>query len=138
MLFSQSAANDAGVAPPLDPWLRPGSDPATTGPLAQSVLSQGSAYEFRQARVDAEPGLTSIAAATPAHCRSAIGTRTCCKARRHGNRFPEVVGITVPPDLCRRAFALARWYRQRGAKVILADRTSLPVRTKPGPMRMPW
>ncbi|NTV37963.1 MAG: CPBP family intramembrane metalloprotease, partial [Anaerolineales bacterium] len=33
--------------------------------------------------------------------------------------FPQVVGITVHLTFARRAFALARWYRERGAVVVL-------------------
>ncbi len=48
--------------------------------------------------------------------------RISCKARRparRGDLIPAVVGITVHLTFARRAYALARWYRARGATVIL-------------------
>jgi len=33
--------------------------------------------------------------------------------------FPSVVGIAVHLTFARRAYGLARWYRERGAKVVL-------------------
>ena len=47
--------------------------------------------------------------------------------------FPEVVGITVHLTFAERAYALARWYRQRGAKVILGGLhvTSCPDEARP-------
>jgi len=33
--------------------------------------------------------------------------------------FPQVVGITVHLTFARRAFALAAWYRERGAAIVL-------------------
>ena len=33
--------------------------------------------------------------------------------------FPEVVGISVHLTFARRAYRLAQWFRQRGARVIL-------------------
>ena len=51
--------------------------------------------------------------------RLRTGTKTCCRARRRGNPFPQVVGITVHLTFAERAYELAGWYRRRGAKVIL-------------------
>ena len=64
--------------------------------------------------------LTSIAGGHAAGLdRFATGTKTCCRARRRGDPFPQVVGITVHLTFADRAFELAGWYRERGAKVIL-------------------
>ena len=50
---------------------------------------------------------------------SLTGMRTCCKDRPRGEPFPQVVGITVHLTFADRAYELAAWYRQRGAKVVL-------------------
>jgi len=63
--------------------------------------------------------LTSVAGATPGIGRLHIGMRICWRGRPPVEPFPEVVGITVHLTFAKRAFELARWYRARGAKVIL-------------------
>src|SRR2546423_5677233 len=63
--------------------------------------------------------LTSFAATTPEHWRVAYWDENLLDGRPPFQPLPEVVGITVHLTFARRAFELARWYRQRGSKVIL-------------------
>jgi len=63
--------------------------------------------------------LTSIAAATPPEWTVAYWDENLLQGPPPWQPFPEVVGITVHLTFARRAFALARWYRERGAKVVL-------------------
>ena len=63
--------------------------------------------------------LTSVAGATPADWTVAYWDENLLQGRPPAEPFPQVVGITVHLTFARRAFELARWYRARGAKVIL-------------------
>src|SRR6516225_10859249 len=62
--------------------------------------------------------LTSIAAATPAHWQVRYWDENLLQGPPPWQPFPQVVGITVHLTFAERAYALARWYRQRGATVI--------------------
>lgn len=63
--------------------------------------------------------LTSFAAATPEPWRVEYWDENLLMGRPPFHPMPEVVGITVHLTFARRAYELAAWYRQRGAKVIL-------------------
>lgn len=63
--------------------------------------------------------LTSFAATTPARWRIEYWDENLLQGRPPLTPMPEVVGITVHLTFARRAFELADWYRQCGAKVIL-------------------
>ena len=63
--------------------------------------------------------LTSIAGATPAGWRVEYWDENLLHGRPPYQPMPQVVGITVHLTFARRAFALAAWYRRRGAVVIL-------------------
>jgi radical SAM superfamily enzyme YgiQ (UPF0313 family) len=63
--------------------------------------------------------LTSIAAATPPEWEVRYWDENLLHGTPPHRPFPHVVGITVHLTFAERAYALARWYRERGAKVIL-------------------
>jgi radical SAM superfamily enzyme YgiQ (UPF0313 family) len=63
--------------------------------------------------------LTSVAAATPPGWRVNYWDENLLHGRPPCEPMPEVVGITVHLTFARRAYALADWYRARGARVIL-------------------
>ncbi|PWU11457.1 MAG: hypothetical protein C5B51_02540, partial [Terriglobia bacterium] len=63
--------------------------------------------------------LTSFAAATPEHWDISYWDENLLNGPPPCEPIPAVVGITVHLTFARRAFELARWYRQRGSKVIL-------------------
>jgi len=62
--------------------------------------------------------LTSIAAATPMDWRVEYWDENLLAGPPPHDPFPEVVGITVHLTFAQRAYALARWYRERGAKIV--------------------
>jgi radical SAM superfamily enzyme YgiQ (UPF0313 family) len=63
--------------------------------------------------------LTSIAAATPAEWTVRYWDENLLQGPPPTDPFPEVVGITVHLTFAERSYALARYYRSRGAKVVL-------------------
>lgn len=62
--------------------------------------------------------LTSVAAATPADWRVKYWDENLLKGPPPFRPFPSVVGISVHLTFAKRAYELARWFRQRGAKVV--------------------
>jgi radical SAM superfamily enzyme YgiQ (UPF0313 family) len=62
--------------------------------------------------------LTSIAASTPPGWTVRYWDENLLQGPPPAEPLPQVVGITVHLTFAERAYALARWYRQRGAKVI--------------------
>src|SRR5260221_13974451 len=63
--------------------------------------------------------LTSIAAATPADWSVRYWDENLRRGPPPVDPAPQVVGITVPLTFAARAFELARFYRARGALVVL-------------------
>jgi radical SAM superfamily enzyme YgiQ (UPF0313 family) len=63
--------------------------------------------------------LTSVAGATPPDWTVSYWDENLLQGPPPWQPFPEVVGITVHLTFADRAYALADWYRQRGAKIIL-------------------
>jgi len=63
--------------------------------------------------------LTAVAAATPAHWELGYWDENLLQGPPPVDPFPEVVAITVHLTFAKRAYELAQWYRQWGAKVIL-------------------
>jgi radical SAM superfamily enzyme YgiQ (UPF0313 family) len=63
--------------------------------------------------------LTSIAGATPADWEVRYWDENLLQGPPPARPFPRVVGITVHLTFAQRAFELARWYRRRGAKIVL-------------------
>jgi radical SAM superfamily enzyme YgiQ (UPF0313 family) len=63
--------------------------------------------------------LTSVAATTPEHWRVEYWDENLLHGRPPHDPLPQVVGITVHLTFCHRAYELARWYRNRGSKVVL-------------------
>jgi radical SAM superfamily enzyme YgiQ (UPF0313 family) len=62
--------------------------------------------------------LTSIAGATPSDWQVRYWDENLLQGPPPWRPFPQVVGITVHLTFARRAYALAAWYRARGARVI--------------------
>src|SRR5262245_28784872 len=63
--------------------------------------------------------LTSIAGATPDDWEVRYWDENLLQGPPPAAPFPSVVGITVHLTFAKRAFELARWFRERGAKVVL-------------------
>jgi radical SAM superfamily enzyme YgiQ (UPF0313 family) len=62
--------------------------------------------------------LTSIAATTPPDWEVGYWDENLLQGPPPAEPFPQVVGITVHLTFAQRAYELARWYRQRGAKIV--------------------
>lgn len=77
--------------------------------------------------------LTSVAGSTPPTWEISYWDENLLQGPPPHEPFPEVVGITVHLTFARRAYVLARWYRDRGAKVILGGLhvTSCPEEAAP-------
>lgn len=93
----------------INPWYRKGKH----GSAGKHVLTPTLA-------------LTTIAAATPAHWEVSLWDENLLQIGMPGTHengdvgeIPQIVGITVHLTFARRAYELARWYRQRGSIVIL-------------------
>jgi radical SAM superfamily enzyme YgiQ (UPF0313 family) len=63
--------------------------------------------------------LTSIAAATPPEWDVSLWDENLLQGPPPVERFPKVVGITVHLTFAQRAYELARWFRERGALVVM-------------------
>jgi len=63
--------------------------------------------------------LTSIASATPPAWSVRYWDENLLQGPPPSEPFPQVVGITVHLTFARRAFELARWYRARGATIVM-------------------
>jgi radical SAM superfamily enzyme YgiQ (UPF0313 family) len=63
--------------------------------------------------------LTTVAGATPGDWRVRYWDENLLQGSPPRYPFPEVVAMTVHLTFARRAYELATWYRQRGAKVIM-------------------
>jgi radical SAM superfamily enzyme YgiQ (UPF0313 family) len=63
--------------------------------------------------------LTSIAASTPADWSIVYWDENLLQGTPPRDPFPQVVGISVHLTFAERAFEIADWYRERGAKVVL-------------------
>ena len=60
----------------------------------------------------------TIAASTPAEWEVRYWDENLLQGPPPWRPFPQVVGITVHLTFAERAYALARWYRARGATVV--------------------
>ncbi len=63
--------------------------------------------------------LTAVAGATPESWEVGYWDENLLQGPPPGDPLPEVVGISVHLTFAERAFAVARWYRDQGSKVIL-------------------
>jgi radical SAM superfamily enzyme YgiQ (UPF0313 family) len=63
--------------------------------------------------------MTAVAGATPDHWEVRYWDENLLQGPPPLDPFPEVVGISVHLTFAKRAYELARWYRQWGAKVVL-------------------
>jgi len=106
-------------APALDP------DRVTPPPTPRHALLLNPFYpkdphaSFGKHVLTPSLALTSIAASTPPEWTVAYWDENLLQGPPPADPFPAVVGITVHLTFARRAFALARWYRERGARIVL-------------------
>jgi radical SAM superfamily enzyme YgiQ (UPF0313 family) len=107
------------IAPRLDPDLRVGPLRPRTALLINPFYAKDPHASFGKHVLTPSLALTSIAASTPPDWQVAYFDENLIQGPPPADPFPQAVGITVHLTFAKRAFALARWYRDRGAKVIL-------------------
>ncbi len=106
-------------APKLDPDVCPGPVRPHRALLIQPFYPKDPHASFGKHVLAPSVALTSIAAATPPGWEVSYWDENLLQGPPPWQPFPQVVGISVHLTFADRAYALARWYRQRGAKVIL-------------------
>src|SRR5215470_14251791 len=107
------------TAPALDEAVRPGPVRAYQALLINPVHPKDPHASFGKHVLTPTLALTSIAGSTPDDWEVRYWDENLLQGPPPCDPFPAVVGITVHLTFARRAFALARWYRARGARVVL-------------------
>src|ERR1051326_1907301 len=107
------------IAPQLEPNLPTGPVHARHALLINPFYPKDPHASFGKHVLTPTLALTSLAGATPDDWHVEYWDENLLQGPPPHEPFPEVVGITVHLTFAERAFALARWYRARGAKIIL-------------------
>src|SRR6476469_6472063 len=107
------------IAPRLDESVRPGPVRPRFALLLNPFYPKDPHASFGKHVLTPTLALTSIAGATPGHWTVRYWDENLLQGPPPCEPFPRVVGISVHLTFARRAFALARWYRDRGAIVVL-------------------
>jgi radical SAM superfamily enzyme YgiQ (UPF0313 family) len=106
-------------APALDPDAIPGPLRRRYALLINPFYRKDPHASFGKHVLTPTLALIATAAATPAHWELRYWDENLLQGPPPLDPFPEVVGITVHLTFAKRAYELARWYRQWGAKVVL-------------------
>ncbi|SIO46398.1 Radical SAM superfamily enzyme YgiQ, UPF0313 family [Singulisphaera sp. GP187] len=107
------------IAPALASAIRPGPPRPKSALLINPFYPKDPHASYGKHVLTPSLALTSIAGATPADWEVTYWDENLLQGPPPWEPFPEVVGITVHLTFADRAYALAAWYRERGAKVIL-------------------
>ncbi|HEX5421182.1 MAG TPA: radical SAM protein [Gammaproteobacteria bacterium] len=107
------------LAPRLDPEAVPGPRRRRYALLINPFYRKDPNASFGKHVLTPSLALTAMAAATPEHWQLRYWDENLLQGPPPLDPFPEVVAITVHLTFAKRAFDLARWYRQWGAKVVL-------------------
>jgi radical SAM superfamily enzyme YgiQ (UPF0313 family) len=107
------------VPPRLDPDARTGPVRPRTALLINPFYPKDPHASFGKHVLTPTLALTSVAAATPPDWEVTYWDENLLQGPPPWLPFPQVVGITVHLTFAERAYALARWYRSRGSRVIL-------------------
>jgi radical SAM superfamily enzyme YgiQ (UPF0313 family) len=105
-------------APVLDPSIAAGPLARRHALLINPFYPKDPRASFGKHVLTPSLALTSIAAATPRAWTVEYWDENLLQGPPPAHPIPEVVGITVHLTFAHRAYALARWYRDRGAKVV--------------------
>jgi radical SAM superfamily enzyme YgiQ (UPF0313 family) len=106
------------VAPTLDNVLRPGPPRPRHALLINPFYAKDPHASFGKHVLTPSLALTSIAASTPPEWTVRYWDENLLQGPPPWQPFPQVVGITVHLTFAQRAYELADWYRQRGARVV--------------------
>jgi radical SAM superfamily enzyme YgiQ (UPF0313 family) len=107
------------VAPRLDPARKAGPVRPRYALLINPFYSKDPHASFGKHVLTPSLALTSIAASTPGDWDVRYWDENLLQGPPPSDPLPAVVGITVHLTFADRAYELARWYRQRGAVVVL-------------------
>src|SRR6476659_8495387 len=107
------------VPPGLDPTIRPRPIRRRHALLINPFYPKDPHASFGKHVLTPTLALTSVAGATPPDWTVAYWDENLLQGPPPCEPFPHVVGISVHLTFANRAYELARWYRERGAKVIL-------------------
>src|SRR3984957_16721500 len=107
------------MAPALDGELRTGLLRARYALLINPFSPKDPHASFGKHVLTPSLALTSIAGATPPDWEVKYWDENLLQGPPPWDPFPAVVGITVHLTFAERAYELARWYRTRGAKVVM-------------------
>jgi radical SAM superfamily enzyme YgiQ (UPF0313 family) len=121
------------VAPRLDESFRPVEVRPRYALLLNPFYPKDPHASFGKHVLTPSLALTSIAGSTPPEWEVRYWDENLLQGPPPWQPFPQVVGITVHLTFAERAYALARWYRERGAKVIFGGLhvISCPEETRP-------
>ncbi|WP_435018621.1 B12-binding domain-containing radical SAM protein [Tundrisphaera sp. TA3] len=107
------------VAPPLDPSRGIGPVRRRWALLINPFYAKDPHSSFGKHVLTPSLALTSIAASTPEDWEVSYWDENLLQGPPPADPMPQVVGITVHLTFAERAYELARWYRDRGAVVVL-------------------
>ncbi|MGB6042382.1 MAG: hypothetical protein WBF93_04410 [Pirellulales bacterium] len=107
------------IAPNLDAEVRRGPIQQRYALLINPFYPKDQHASFGKHVLTPSLALTSIAGSTPPDWQVDYWDENLLQGSPPHKPFPQVVGITVHLTFAQRAYELARWYRQRGAKVVL-------------------
>ncbi|HEV3081945.1 MAG TPA: radical SAM protein [Gemmataceae bacterium] len=107
------------VPPKLDPCRPVGRPRPRYALLINPFYAKDPVASFGKHVLTPSLALTALAGATPPEWQVRYWDENLLQGAPPWQPFPSVVGITVHLTFARRAFALARWYRARGARVVL-------------------
>lgn len=105
--------------PPLDPALPGASIAPRLALLINPFYPKDAHASFGKHVLTPTLALTSVAGATPGNWSVEYWDENLLQGPPPADPTPEVVGITVHLTFAARAYALAAWYRARGARVVL-------------------
>ena len=114
-----STPRELREAPLLDPDLLPGPQAPRLALLINPFYPKDPHASFGKHVLTPSLALTSLAAATPPGWEVRLWDENLLQGPPPRDPFPRVVGITVHLTFANRAYELARWYRERGALVVL-------------------
>jgi radical SAM superfamily enzyme YgiQ (UPF0313 family) len=107
------------IAPFLDPALPPEPVELRFALLINPFYPKDPHASFGKHVLTPTLALTSVAAATPPEWRVEYWDENLLHGAPPAYPTPQLVGISVHLTFAERAYALARWYRERGAQVVL-------------------
>ena len=107
------------IAPALDEERQTGAPKKNYALLINPFYPKDPRASFGKHVLTPTLALTSIAAATPPNWVIYCWDENLLQGHPPCEPFPAVVGITVHLTFAERAYELARWYRSRGAKVVM-------------------